>query len=98
MLYYFVLLLYDDYIWIPLHFKCMSEKYMLRAIMFFCIIDYLSIIFVPNILFFYFTVHVIIATPGRILDLLDKSIAKVDHCRILVLDEVSNLIYQFVFQ
>lgn len=33
--------------------------------------------------------HVIIATPGRILDLLDKSIAKVDHCKILVLDEVT---------
>lgn len=37
----------------------------------------------------FLTVHVIIATPGRILDLLDKSIAKVDHCRILVLDEVN---------
>lgn len=43
-----------------------------------------------------FIVHVIIATPGRILDLLDKSIAKVDHCRILVLDEV--LLYLFKFQ
>lgn len=40
-------------------------------------------------LFILFIVHVIIATPGRILDLLDKSIAKVDHCRILVLDEVT---------
>jgi len=49
--------------------------------------------------FFYFIVHVIIATPGRILDLLDKSIAKVDHCRILVLDEVNLhfLIYVFIF-
>lgn len=40
-----------------------------------------------------FIVHVIIATPGRILDLLDKSIAKVDHCRILVLDEVNTFSY-----
>jgi len=43
----------------------------------------------------FFTVHVIIATPGRILDLLDKSIAKVDHCRILVLDEVNTFSYLF---
>lgn len=31
----------------------------------------------------------IIATPGRILDLMDKNVAIMDSCRILVLDEVS---------
>jgi ATP-dependent RNA helicase DDX6/DHH1 len=47
-----------------------------------------------DILRIYQRVHVIIATPGRILDLLDKSIAKVDHCRILVLDEADKLLSQ----
>ena len=34
------------------------------------------------------TVHVIVATPGRILDLIEKGIADVSKCQILVLDEV----------
>lgn len=34
------------------------------------------------------SVHVIIATPGRILDLMNKNLVKTDHCAILVLDEV----------
>ena len=34
------------------------------------------------------TVHVIVATPGRLLDLVEKHIAKVDNCQMLVLDEV----------
>lgn len=34
------------------------------------------------------TVHVIIATPGRILDLIEKNVANVSKCQILVLDEV----------
>lgn len=34
------------------------------------------------------TVHVIVATPGRILDLIEKGIANVSKCQILVLDEV----------
>lgn len=38
------------------------------------------------------TVHLIIATPGRILDLMDKGIAKVDKCRKLILDEVPRLL------
>jgi ATP-dependent RNA helicase DDX6/DHH1 len=33
-------------------------------------------------------VHIIIATPGRILDLMDKGVAKMDNCRKLILDEV----------
>ncbi len=33
-------------------------------------------------------VQIIIATPGRILDLVDQGVAKMDHCKILVLDEV----------
>ena len=37
----------------------------------------------------YDTVHAIIATPGRILDLMEKGVAVVDKCRMLVLDEVS---------
>jgi ATP-dependent RNA helicase DDX6/DHH1 len=37
---------------------------------------------------------VIIATPGRILDLMDKNVANVDNCRILVLDEADKLLSQ----
>lgn len=40
----------------------------------------------------YQTVHVIVATPGRILDLASKGVAKLDNCRILVLDEVDKLL------
>ena len=39
-------------------------------------------------------VQVIIATPGRILDLMDKNVANVDNCRILVLDEADKLLSQ----
>lgn len=41
-----------------------------------------------------FLVHVIIATPGRILDLMDKKVANMDSCRILVLDEADKLLSQ----
>ena len=34
--------------------------------------------------------HVIVATPGRLLDLTEKGIANVHNCQILVLDEVSS--------
>jgi len=33
-------------------------------------------------------VHVIVATPGRILDLLNKNLIKTDDCKVLILDEV----------
>jgi ATP-dependent RNA helicase DDX6/DHH1 len=33
-------------------------------------------------------VHVVIATPGRVLDLMEKKIAVMDRCKVLVLDEV----------
>ena len=36
------------------------------------------------------TVHVIVATPGRLLDLIEKNIAQVNNCQMLVLDEVNN--------
>lgn len=35
--------------------------------------------------------HVIIATPGRILDLIKKGVAKVDKVQMVVLDEVSEI-------
>ena len=40
----------------------------------------------------YQTVHVIVATPGRILDLASKNIAKLENCKMLVLDEVDKLL------
>ena len=38
--------------------------------------------------------QVIIATPGRILDLMDKNVANMDHCKTLVLDEADKLLSQ----
>lgn len=35
-----------------------------------------------------FIVHVVIATPGRILDLIKKGVAKVDKTQMMVMDEV----------
>ena len=39
-------------------------------------------------------VHIIIATPGRLLDLVNKNLAKVDSCRAIVLDEADKLLSQ----
>lgn len=38
------------------------------------------------------TVHVIVATVGRIVDLMDKGVAKLDQCSILVMDEADKLL------
>lgn len=38
------------------------------------------------------TVHVIVATPGRILDLAQKEVADLKDCGMLVLDEVDKLL------
>ncbi|XP_055030824.2 probable ATP-dependent RNA helicase ddx6 [Misgurnus anguillicaudatus] len=40
------------------------------------------------------TVHVIIATPGRILDLIKKGVAKVNKVQMIVLDEADKLLSQ----
>ncbi|XP_044057356.1 probable ATP-dependent RNA helicase ddx6 isoform X1 [Siniperca chuatsi] len=40
------------------------------------------------------TVHVIIATPGRILDLIKKGVAKVNQVQMIVLDEADKLLSQ----
>lgn len=47
-----------------------------------------------DIMRIYQKVQVIIATPGRILDLMDKNVAIMDSCRILVLDEADKLLSQ----
>lgn len=47
-----------------------------------------------DIMRIYQKVQVIIATPGRILDLMDKQVAKMEQCRILVLDEADKLLSQ----
>jgi len=46
-----------------------------------------------DIMRIYENVHMVIATPGRILDLMEKRVANVDKCKILVLDEV---IFHFI--
>ncbi|CAJ0944267.1 unnamed protein product, partial [Mesorhabditis belari] len=38
------------------------------------------------------TVHLIVATPGRILDLIEKTVADVSLCKMLVLDEADKLL------
>jgi len=45
-----------------------------------------------DILRIYQKVQLIIATPGRILDLMDKKVANMSHCKILVLDEADKLL------
>ncbi|KAG5856214.1 hypothetical protein ANANG_G00005660 [Anguilla anguilla] len=40
------------------------------------------------------TVHVVIATPGRILDLIKKGVAKVDRLQMMVMDEADKLLSQ----
>ena len=47
-----------------------------------------------DIMRIYQKVQVIIATPGRILDLIDQNVANMDHCKILVLDEADKLLSQ----
>ncbi|CAF0793814.1 unnamed protein product [Adineta ricciae] len=39
-------------------------------------------------------VQIVIATPGRLLDLVNKDIAKLDSCRVIVLDEADKLLSQ----
>lgn len=38
------------------------------------------------------TVQLVVATPGRILDLIEKRVARVDQCGMLVLDEADKLL------
>lgn len=38
------------------------------------------------------TVHVVVGTPGRILDLASKGAANLEQCRMLILDEVDKLL------
>ncbi|XP_067676297.1 ATP-dependent RNA helicase cgh-1-like [Haliotis asinina] len=47
-----------------------------------------------DIMRLYDPVHVIIATPGRILDLMNKNLVKMGKCGILVLDEADKLLSQ----
>jgi ERCC4-related helicase len=43
-----------------------------------------------DIMRLYQTIHVVVATPGRILDLSNKGVCKLHACKILVMDEVST--------
>lgn len=47
-----------------------------------------------DIMRLYEVVHVIIATPGRILDLMNKGLVKTESCNMLVLDEADKLLSQ----
>lgn len=47
-----------------------------------------------DIMRLYQKVHVVIATPGRILDLMDKEVANMENCKMLVLDEADKLLSQ----
>ena len=41
-----------------------------------------------------FQVHLVVATPGRILDLMEKRVANVEKCKLLCLDEADKLLSQ----
>ena len=46
-------------------------------------------------------VHLVVATPGRILDLASKGVAKLDTCKLVVMDEVRTLFmdsFRFLFR
>jgi len=45
-----------------------------------------------DILRLYKTVHVVVATPGRLVDLAEKGVAKLNQCRQVVLDEADKLL------
>merc|ERR1719374_298624 len=47
-----------------------------------------------DIMRLYEKVHLVVATPGRILDLMEKQVADVANCKILVLDEADKLLSQ----
>ena len=44
-----------------------------------------------DIMRLYNTVHIVVATPGRILDLANKGVADLSKCTMLVMDEVRLL-------
>merc|ERR1719162_189261 len=41
---------------------------------------------------FYSTVHIVVATPGRVLDLANKNVCNLKQCQMLVLDEADKLL------
>lgn len=45
-----------------------------------------------DIMRLYQTVHVVVATPGRILDLMKKGVAQMSQCNMLVMDEADKLL------
>ena len=45
-----------------------------------------------DIMRLYNTVHILVGTPGRILDLADKHVAKLQHCTMVVMDEADKLL------
>jgi len=45
-----------------------------------------------DIMRLYNTVHIVVATPGRILDLTTKGVARLDQCNVLVMDEADKLL------
>lgn len=47
-----------------------------------------------DIMRLYEPVHIVVATPGRILDLMNKNLVKISKCGILVLDEADKLLSQ----
>ena len=45
-----------------------------------------------DIMRLYNTIHIIVATPGRILDLASKKVANLGECRTIVMDEADKLL------
>lgn len=49
-----------------------------------------------DIMRMYQTVHIVVATPGRVLDLANKGVAKLNNCHTFVMDEVQFGVLQLV--
>jgi ATP-dependent RNA helicase DDX6/DHH1 len=39
-----------------------------------------------------YLVHIVVATPGRVLDLAGKGVADLSHCKVIVMDEADKLL------
>lgn len=48
-----------------------------------------------DILRLYNVVHVLVGTPGRILDLAEKGVAILKDCKIIIMDEADKVLFLF---
>eukprot|EP00928_Gymnodinium_smaydae_P040887 TRINITY_DN27698_c0_g2_i2.p2 TRINITY_DN27698_c0_g2~~TRINITY_DN27698_c0_g2_i2.p2 ORF type:complete len:507 (+),score=110.02 TRINITY_DN27698_c0_g2_i2:110-1522(+) len=59
-----------------------------------CMVSTGGTLLCEDIMRFYNEVHIVVATPGRVLDLAKKQVCNLQNCHILVLDEADKLLCQ----